>query len=123
WTLAPRDLVGGAPRAEAPLSRLSRRMGGVCPGAVAAPEIAAALEADGLTDALARLRFGLPDVFAVAEELHARVPLRSHARPAVDGEAVSRRCIARGALFALPGVYFFGLEHSISSRLATLVLV
>ncbi|HJZ60833.1 MAG TPA: hypothetical protein VKD47_01620 [Miltoncostaeaceae bacterium] len=122
-TVAPLELVEGDRRAQDPLSRLSRRMDGVCTGAVDALEIAAALEADGLTDALARLRFGLPDVFAVAEELHARVPLRSHARPAVDGEAVSRRCIARGALFALPGVYFFGLEHSISSRLATLVLV
>jgi hypothetical protein len=116
-------VLEGDRRSHDPLDRLSRRLDAVCTSAVDALEIAAALEADGLTDALAYERYGLPDVFAVAEELHARVPLRSRAPAAARADAVSRRCIARGVLFALPGVYFIGFEGSISSRLATFVLI
>ena len=116
------DFAGDERRSSDPLDRLSRHLDDACTGAVDPLEIAAALESDGMTDSVARDRFGFADVFAVAEELHRRVPLRPVAvepsRP-----HISRRCIGRGALFALPGLYFLALQSALSSRLATIVLV
>jgi hypothetical protein len=104
------------------LDQLSRRLDSTCTGAVDPLEIAAALEADGLTDSLARERFNLPDVFSLAEELYRRVPLRISRRDSGRAERIPWRCVGRGVLYALPGLYFFELQATVSSRLATLVL-
>ncbi|MEW6583841.1 MAG: hypothetical protein AB1416_13885, partial [Actinomycetota bacterium] len=113
-------------RSRDPLDQLSRRLDEVCVSAVDALQIAAALEADGLTDAQCREVYGMPDVFAVAEELHRRVPLRAQGEEAYFGHHAHRgraRIVGRGALFALPTVSFLGLQGIVDSRLATVVLI
>ena len=111
-------------RSADPIDVLGRRLDPVCTSAVDALEIAAALEADGLTDVLASERYGLPDVFSLAHELHRRIPLRP--RPVAEAPAditVNWSCVGRGVLFALPAIYFLAIEDAISSRVATIVLV
>ncbi|MFJ2026045.1 hypothetical protein ACIODW_19885 [Streptomyces sp. NPDC087897] len=66
-----------------PVTSLLRHHRDLCERAVDPLEIAAGLEAHGLTDRTAA-RYRHRDVFALAEELYARIPPRAH-RPAPDG--------------------------------------
>ena len=78
----------------------------VCAAAVDALEIAAALEAAGISNRVAQTTFGRPDLFSLAEELygtrsHRAVPLavlRKTPRPG------GREDLAMGVLFAAPAV-------------------
>jgi hypothetical protein len=118
-----RERTGEERRSADALDLLSRRLDRVCTGAVDSLEIAAALEADGLNDTLVRERFGMPDVFSVAEELHKRVPLRPRTNPPDEQTSTAFACLGRGALFALPAVYFLAIQGAVSSRIATIVLI
>ncbi|MER5885229.1 hypothetical protein ABT160_15480 [Streptomyces sp. NPDC001941] len=98
-----------APRPGDVVGRLADRMGPLVAEAVHPDEIAAFLEADGMTDEHIRLTYGHPDSFALAEELYARVP-RAHAEPPPPpGEpwhAGLAGCLLRGLVFALPGLAY-----------------
>ncbi|MGP3927885.1 hypothetical protein [Streptomyces sp. 8N616] len=77
----------------------------LCERAVDPLEIAAGLEAHGVTDRTAA-RFRHRDVFSLAEELYARVPrAEGHARVAPPQEAavVARPRARRALLYLLPG--------------------
>lgn len=72
-----RKAVAGVGRGRGPADpvlALMHRHHGLCARAVDPLEIAAGLEAHGITDRVAAARFRHHDVFALAEELYARVP-------------------------------------------------
>ncbi|MGK5642499.1 hypothetical protein ACSNOK_29915, partial [Streptomyces sp. URMC 126] len=70
----PRLRPGNGPD---PIDELARELHDVCAAAVHPDEIAAVLEADGLTSEQIAGRYGLRDAFELAAELFARVP-RAH---------------------------------------------
>ncbi|MEU2307162.1 hypothetical protein [Streptomyces misionensis] len=86
-----------------PVKALLHRHRELCERAVDPLEIAAGLEAAGITDRTAA-RFRHRDVFALAEELYARVPRTGEARPESTPPLPGPRIRARWALCALlPG--------------------
>ncbi len=111
-------------RSDDPVNRLSRLLGATVTNAVDAFEIAAAIEAYGIGDELARTRYGHDDVFSLATDIYERVPLRPRPRTVVaEEDLVGRRRLLRGALFALPGVMFVPLSRLATTRSAALVLI
>ncbi|WP_229758672.1 hypothetical protein [Peterkaempfera bronchialis] len=104
---------------EDPLDELAERLAEVCAAAVHPYEIAAVLEAAGLTDEQAALRYGRPDSFALAEDLFQRVQ-RSYPEPkapAVDPWRGSLwHCLLRGLVFALPGLAYLLAAPLLGSR-------
>jgi len=96
---------------------LSRRLNDVCVRAVDPWQIAAAIEADGLGDRSVRERYGRPNVFALAEDIYHRVPLRvtlvATQEPAE--EAPAWRDLSRGVLFVLPGALYIAAVHGFTS--------
>ncbi|MEV0373903.1 hypothetical protein AB0I10_29545 [Streptomyces sp. NPDC050636] len=102
------DAKGAAPRPARrgpadPVRALMYRHRKLCERAVDALEIAAGLEAHGVTDRTAA-RFRHRDVFSLAEELYARVPrAESDGTPAPGPEPGGRSRGVRGALHLLPG--------------------
>ena len=95
----------GERRARDPLSLLSRRFDDLCTSAVNAWEIAAGLEADGMSDADCTA-YGYSDVFGLAAALFARVPRRgAHLVTATSRRPITVvRSILRGLIYALPGL-------------------
>ncbi|GGP52652.1 hypothetical protein ACFUV1_03715 [Streptomyces griseoincarnatus] len=97
---------GAAPGAADPVKVLLHRHRELCERAVDPLEIAAGLEAHGITDRTAA-RFRHRDVFSLAEELYARVPrdadtaADASAAPAREGDR--RRSVAVLLLPLLPG--------------------
>ncbi|MGA5439124.1 hypothetical protein ACPCKW_06225 [Streptomyces griseoincarnatus] len=97
---------GAAPGAADPVKVLLHRHRELCERAVDPLEIAAGLEAHGITDRTAA-RFRHRDVFSLAEELYARVPrdadtaADASAAPAREGD--HRRSVAVLLLPLLPG--------------------
>ncbi|WEV29350.1 hypothetical protein OYE22_32265 [Streptomyces sp. 71268] len=92
--------------ADDPLDDLAERLADVCAAAVHPDEIAAFLEADGLTGEQITERFGRRDVFELAAELHARVP-RGYPEPPARPDpwrAAPGRFLLRGVVFTLPGL-------------------
>ncbi|MFF2521632.1 hypothetical protein [Streptomyces liangshanensis] len=109
-----------------PVRGLMHRHRELCERAVDPLEIAAGLEAYGMTDRTAA-RFRHRDVFSLAEELYARVPRGAHApaRPARAADARARWAGRAGrggwaVLVLLPGVVcvltLLGLDHSGGQR-------
>ncbi|WP_328675070.1 hypothetical protein [Streptomyces sp. NBC_00343] len=92
-----------------PLDELAERLADVCGAAVHPDEIAAVLESDGLTHEQITTRYSRRDLFAVAEELYARVPRRfPDPGPGPDPWRTSPwQCLLRGMLFGLPGLAYF----------------
>ncbi|MBO3677320.1 hypothetical protein [Streptomyces sp. NEAU-YJ-81] len=87
-----------------PVRALMHHHHDLCARAVDPLEIAAGLEAHGVTDRTAA-RFRHRDVFSLAEELYARVPRAEEPAPPVapaPGSALAAR-MALGALWLLPG--------------------
>ncbi|MCJ1678014.1 hypothetical protein MTF65_11790 [Streptomyces sp. APSN-46.1] len=90
-----------------PVKTLLHRHRALCERAVDPLEIAAGLEAHGLTDRTAA-RFRHRDVFSLAEELYARTP-RGEAPPApAAGSASSPRALRRFGYALLPGALALG---------------
>lgn len=71
-------------------------------------EVAALLEAEGLTADRVTGRYGHPDLFSLAAALYERVPrtFPEPARPADPWRPDHLRCLLRGVLFALPGLAY-----------------
>jgi hypothetical protein len=90
------------------LDELCEQFIDVCRSAVDPMEISSALEFDGLSDQLARQRYGASDVFALAEELYRRVPRRPvEPEPSADPWTNSKlRAALHGLLYGLPAVCF-----------------
>ncbi|MEU3708892.1 hypothetical protein [Streptomyces catenulae] len=89
------------PQPADPVSTLIRHHHRLCAHAVDPLEIAAGLEAHGLTDRTAA-RFRHRDVFSLAEELYARVP-RARTATVPPPEPAPRETAVRGVLQTLPG--------------------
>jgi hypothetical protein len=80
----------------------------VCESAVDPLEISSALEFEGLNDQAVRKRYGVSDVFALAEEMYRRVPRRpAEPEPLPDPWQASKiRPTLHGLLYGLPTVCF-----------------
>lgn len=105
-------------RSQRPLAQLSRRFNQVCIAAVDPLQIAAALESGGITDAIARERYGLDDVFAVAEELYRSVPrrLRQKREKTPSQRWQEIRELSHGVLYALPTAVYPALAAIIGNQ-------
>jgi hypothetical protein len=95
---------GGGDPVEALVERVRPSAG----RAVDALQVAASLEAGGLTDRAARVQYGYPDVFDLAEEVHRRVgPAAGPPPPARPRRrAQDLRDMLHGALYLVPAVMF-----------------
>lgn len=91
---------------EPPLDGLAERLRTVCESAVDPLEIASALEFDGVSDRTARAGYQVPDVFALARLLYARVPRKPAAPEAQPDPWQVRWPLVRGVLYALPAACF-----------------
>jgi hypothetical protein len=111
---------------EAPgVGELCERFLGVCESAVDPLEISSALEFDGLNDKAVRERYGLPDVFTLAEEMHRRVPRRpSEPAPLASpwGSSIFRP-VLHGLLYGLPTVFFPAAADLLAGPGVTTVLI
>jgi len=96
-------------RSTEPLAELSRRFDDLCVRAVDPCEIAAGLEAAGFTDTAVAARYGVPDVFALAEHLFAATPRRlagTRSRATNPWRERPVRHLARGMAFGCPGIVY-----------------
>lgn len=88
-----------------PLAELSGRLTNERSRAVDAEELAAILEAEGLTDDQARSRYGEAGLFALAEQLYAQERRARAGRPVlVQRPTFPWRLTLRGPLYLLPAV-------------------
>ncbi|MEU5424678.1 hypothetical protein AB0H73_03595 [Streptomyces olivoreticuli] len=88
-----------------PIDELAEELAEVCAVAVHPDEIAAVLEADGLTGEQITERYGRADAFELAAELYARVP-RSHPEPGPRPDpwrVHPAQFLLRALVFTLPG--------------------
>ncbi|MFI5616410.1 DUF3492 domain-containing protein [Streptomyces sp. NPDC051567] len=108
-----------------PVKPLLRRHRARCERAVDPLEIAAALEADGITDRSAA-RFRHRDVFALAEELYARTPHERTEAPVPAPAPPGPRALRSLGLAVLPGAVALGWAAAgapLAGAVATLVTV
>jgi hypothetical protein len=101
---------GGGPerRSSDPVAMLTRDHDELCTQAADHAEIAAGLEAAGVSDRLARRGYGFASVFELAESMYHTVPRRpatGRARPDPWRRPMLRHLL-RGLLYALPGLMY-----------------
>ncbi|GGK78187.1 hypothetical protein [Mangrovihabitans endophyticus] len=110
-----------------PLDELVDRIRPRLARAVDALQVAAALEADGFTDRIARVEYGFPDVFALAAEVFDRLGPSTDTivEPLAAGHhrRDTLRLIAHGPLYALPAAVFPALLGMLGQRSVVLALV
>jgi hypothetical protein len=115
------------PRSADPLDLLVERVRPAVAHAVDLLQVAARLEADGITDRVARVEYGCDDVFALAEEVYARLapaPPPPPPPPVVPPPWRSgRRDISHGLLYLMPGALFPAVLAAIGSGPLVTVLV
>ena len=102
-SLAPISLAPDDPAREAAV-----RFGGIAAAAVHPFEVAAAIEADGVTDRQVQREYGRLDAFELAEELYAETP-RDYPEPESvpsPWNAPLSASLLRGLVYALPGLAF-----------------
>ncbi|MEU8437545.1 hypothetical protein AB0F18_32540 [Streptomyces sp. NPDC029216] len=107
WAETP--LAPGRPGPdEAEVSRLAAELADRVGPAVHPYEVAALLEAEGLSAEVIRERYGHPDIFSLAAALYERVPrvFPEPARAPDPWRPDTLRCLLRGVLFALPGLAY-----------------
>ncbi|WP_078305516.1 hypothetical protein [Deinococcus sp. LM3] len=99
--------AGPEQRSTSPLAQLSRQLNSACTAAVQPLELAAILEAEGLTDSLAQQRYGEVSVFSCAERLYGMVPYRAPGMPVVRAapRPLPVRSLLRGGLYLLPALW------------------
>jgi hypothetical protein len=108
-----------------PLTELMERFEPLCANAVDPLEVAAGLEMDGLSDQSTRVKYGFPDVFALAEELFLqtkRQPAEPAAAPNPWHTTIGKH-VLHGALFALPALCYPVASALMVDRGALLLLV
>lgn len=91
-----------------PAEEAAARFGGVAATAVHPFEVAAAIEAEGVTDRQVQRHYGRTDAFELAEDLYAETP-RSYPEPEATPSpwhSPLSTSVLRGALYALPGLAF-----------------
>ncbi|MFJ4317918.1 hypothetical protein ACIP46_21965 [Streptomyces lavendulae] len=98
----------GPRRTEEAVSELAADMADRVGPAVHPYEVAALLEADGLSADTIRRRYGHADIFSLATALYERVPrvFPEPARAADPWRPDHLRCLLRGVLFALPALAY-----------------
>jgi hypothetical protein len=109
-----------------PVDRLGRDLGNVCTSAVDALEIAAILEAQGVTDETSHAYYNCDDVFDLAEQLWTRTPAVTEQLPdMVDTDRPgSLRDLLHGVLFALNGLCFsVGLQRAQDPRTIAVLVI
>lgn len=95
-------------RPEDPATEAASRFGGVAASAVHPFEVAAAIEAEGVSDRQVQRAYGRMDAFELAEELYADTP-RSYPEPEATPSpwhSPLSTSVLRGLLYALPGLGF-----------------
>jgi hypothetical protein len=109
-----------------PLDTLVDRVRPVLARAVEPLQVAAALEADGVTDRNARVEYGFPDVFALAQEVFRRLGPPADDPPAPAATGHGRRQVTRlllhGPLYALPSAVFPAVLAVLGERNALIAL-
>lgn len=111
WTMDDTTLPIRLPRQvpdEEAVSRLAAELADRIGPAVHPYEVAALLEAEGLTASVIKERYGHPNLFALASALYEQVP-RTFPEPAPTADPWQPdtvRCLLRGVLFALPGLAY-----------------
>ncbi|MGW1641283.1 hypothetical protein [Streptomyces lavendulae] len=100
--------LAGPRRTEEAVNELAAEMADRVGPAVHPYEVAALLEADGLSADTIRSRYGHPDIFSLATALYQRVPrvFPEPARAADPWRPDHLRCLLRGVLFALPALAY-----------------
>lgn len=91
-----------------PAEEAAHRFGGVAATAVHPFEVAAAIEAEGVTDRQVQRHYGRMDAFELAEDLYADTP-RSYPEPEAapsPWHSPLPTSVLRGVLYALPGLGF-----------------
>jgi hypothetical protein len=110
-----------------PLDDLVDRVRPVVTGAIDALQVAASLEADGLTDRTAQVEYGYPDVFNLAEEVYRRTGAGRSGVAPIPRITRSLRSglhdIAHGLLYMLPAAIFPALLTAVGPRSLVLGLV
>jgi hypothetical protein len=109
-----------------PLDELVDRIRPQLLRAVDALQVAAALEADGFTDRIARVEHGFSDVFALAAEVFRRLGPAAPATPEPATAArtwrTTVRMLAHGPLYALPSAVFPAVLGVLGQRSVVLAL-
>ncbi|MFF4984175.1 hypothetical protein ACFY3O_29555 [Streptomyces sp. NPDC001046] len=112
WALDEATLALRLPRGgpdERAVSELAAELADRIGPAVHPYEVAALLEAEGLSASTIDERYGHPNLFSLAAALYERVP-RTFPEPAAAADPWrpdTVRCLLRGVLFALPGLAYF----------------
>jgi len=103
---------------------LSRQHDALCTSAVDSWEIAAGLEAEGLSDRDCAA-YGFPDVFGLAEALFVQVPRRgsSLATQSTRAPVSAGRSLMRGLIYALPALVGVGLIDPTRREAVAVLLV
>jgi polysaccharide biosynthesis protein PelF len=90
---------------DADLPRLVAEVEAAVPQPLESLEVTAVLESMGMSDAAARTRFGLPDVFVLAERVMGQLPQRPAGSLMDDVEPVRHpHLVSRSLVLAAPGV-------------------
>ncbi|MFH9011697.1 hypothetical protein ACH4C6_09995 [Streptomyces sp. NPDC017943] len=111
WALDDATLAVRLPRSgpdERAVSELAAELADRIGPAVHPYEVAALLEAEGLSASVINERYGHPNLFSLASALYERVP-RTFPEPAAAADPWrpdTVRCLLRGVLFALPGLAY-----------------
>src|SRR6266511_1962293 len=110
-----------------PLDDLVDRVRPVASAAVDALQVAAALEADGITDRSAQVQYGFGDVFALAAEVHRRTAPTRSSTGSAPGRArqwlAGLRDVGHGVLYLLPAAVFPAVLAVLGRRALLLGLV
>ena len=99
---------GGGALPDDPAREAAARFGGIAAAAVHPFEVAAAIEAEGVTDRQVQREYGRLDAFELAEELYAETP-RDYPEPEQTPSpwnAPLSASLLRGLVYALPGLAF-----------------
>lgn len=111
--------------ARSAIDQLVDTLGPICDSAVDPLEVAAALEFEGVNDAVARERYGFATVFALAAEAFGRTPRRpAEPEPPADPWRSQRfNPMLHGLLYGLPSLFFPATAGLLAGRGVVPVLV